>query len=181
MAIARTWTIKGVSDRTRDAVYEATRAEGLTVGEWVDRALAQAAAEALHPKPAAATRADVAEVVREQLAPILVRLEALEGKVEQTAEPEEPTGEAVPRAPIKRADVGPARAAVRGEAPERPRRGLTEEVQGQIAELHRAGRSAYAISRELGVSYNTVRARVRALDAGLSEEPDANAPHDQEP
>ena len=79
VATVRTWTIKGVSDRTRDAVYEATRAEGLAVGEWVDRALAKAAEEALHPKPAAATREDVAEVVREQLAPILARLEACEG------------------------------------------------------------------------------------------------------
>jgi hypothetical protein len=71
VATGRTWTIKGVSDRTRDAVYEATQAEGLTLGEWIDRALAQAADEALHPKPPAATREDVAEVVREQLAPIL--------------------------------------------------------------------------------------------------------------
>ena len=43
MATARTWTIKGVSDRTRDAVYEATRADGLTVGEWIDRAPTKAA------------------------------------------------------------------------------------------------------------------------------------------
>jgi hypothetical protein len=35
-----------------------------------DRALAKAVEEALHPKPPAATREDVAEVVREQLAPI---------------------------------------------------------------------------------------------------------------
>ena len=41
MATARTWTIKGVSDGTRDAVYEAAQAEGLTIGEWIDRALAQ--------------------------------------------------------------------------------------------------------------------------------------------
>jgi hypothetical protein len=42
--------------------------------------LARAAEETLHPKPPAATREDVAEVVREQLAPILTRLEALETK-----------------------------------------------------------------------------------------------------
>ena len=121
----------------------------------------------------------MAEVVREQLAPILTRLEALEGKADRVAEPEKPAGEAAAaRAPIKRTDVGPARAAVRGEAPGRPRRRLTEEVQGRIEELHRAGRSAYAISKELGVSYGTARARVRALEAGQSGEPSANG---QEP
>ncbi len=169
MATARTWTIKGVSDRTRDAVYEATQAAGLTVGEWIDRALAKAAAEVLHPKPPAATREDVAEVVREQLAPILARLEALDGKAHQAG---------AARAPIKRADIGPARAAVRGEAPERPRRKLTEELQARIRELHGAGRSAYAIGKELGVSYGSVRARVKALEAGHSGEPSANG---QEP
>ena len=170
MVTARMWTIKGVNDRTRDAVYEAAQAEGLTIGEWIDRALAKAAEEALHPKPPAATREDVAEVVREQLAPILARLETLEGKAGQAAKA---------RAPIKRADVGPARAAVRGEAPERPRRKLTEEVQARIEELHRAGRSAYAISKELGVSYGTVRARVKALEAEPTEEFGANTPHGQ--
>jgi hypothetical protein len=169
----RTWTIKGVSDRTRDAVYEATQAEGLTIGEWIDKALAKAAEEVLHPKPPAATREDVAEVVREQLAPVIARLEALEGKADQTG---------AARAPIKRADVGPARAAVQGRgAPERPRRRLTEEVQGRIEELHRAGRSAYAISKELGVSYGAVQARVRALQARQSGKSSAAAPHDQEP
>ena len=172
MATARTWTIKGVSDRTRDAVYEACQAEGLTVGEWIDWALAKAAEEALHPKPPAATREDVAEVVREQLAPILARLEALGGKAGQAAKV---------RAPIKRADVGPARAAVRGEVPGRPGRRLTEEIQARIEELHQAGRSAYANSKELGVSYGTVRARVKALEAGQSGEPSTATPHDQEP
>lgn len=63
----RTWAIKGVSDRTRDALLEAAYAEGLTVGEWVDRALGKAAEEARHPRPPAASREDVAEVVRELL------------------------------------------------------------------------------------------------------------------
>jgi hypothetical protein len=144
-----------VSDRTRDAVLDAALAASLTVGEWIDRALAQAAEEARHPRPPAATREDVAEVVREQLAPVIARLEDLEEKADQTG---------AARAPLKRADIGPARAAVRGEAPERPRRRRTEEVQGRIEELHRAGRSAYAISRELGVSYNAVRAHLRALE-----------------
>ena len=36
----RTWTIKGVSDGTREAVPDAALAAGQTVGEWVDRALA---------------------------------------------------------------------------------------------------------------------------------------------
>jgi DNA-binding transcriptional ArsR family regulator len=131
------------------------RAAGRTVGEWIDRALAKAAEEALHPKPPAATREDVAEVVREQLAPVIARLEALEEKADQTG---------AARAPLKRADVGPARAAVQKAMGRPQRRGLPEEVRARIGELHRAGRSAYAISRELGVSYNAVRTHLRALE-----------------
>ncbi len=41
-----------------------------------------------------------------------------------------------------------------------------EEVRARIEELHQAGRSAYAISKELGVSYGAVRARVKALETG---------------
>jgi hypothetical protein len=67
------------------------------------------------------------------------------------------------------------------EALGRPGRRLTEEVQARIEELHRAGRSAYAISKELGVSYGTVRARVKALEAEPTEEPVADTPHDQTP
>ncbi len=82
MAESRTWAIKGVSERTRATVQEAARAEGLAVGEWIDRALAKAAEEVLHPKPPAATREDVAEVVRELLDE---RLTVLAEKVERAA------------------------------------------------------------------------------------------------
>ena len=50
---ARTWAIKEVSDRTRQAVLEAASAAGLTVGEWVEQALARAAEEARNPRPPA--------------------------------------------------------------------------------------------------------------------------------
>ena len=45
--------IKGVSDRTRQAVLEAASAAGLTVGEWVEQALARAAEGARNPRPPA--------------------------------------------------------------------------------------------------------------------------------
>ena len=90
---ARTWTIKGVGDSTREAVLDAALDAGQTVGEWVDRALARAAEEARHPRPPAASRADVAEVVQqivaEGLRPVLERLEQLERK---TARLERATG-----------------------------------------------------------------------------------------
>jgi hypothetical protein len=66
----RTWTIKGVSDRTREAVLEAAHAAGLTVGEWADQALARAAEDARHPKPSAATREEVAGLLDERLRPV---------------------------------------------------------------------------------------------------------------
>ncbi len=96
MASDRSWTIKGVGDRTRAAAAEAAQAAGLTIGDWIDQVLAKAAAEARSPKPVAATRAEVAEVVRaalsEQLAPLTERLAAVEEKVNR------PTGPAPPAA-----------------------------------------------------------------------------------
>ncbi len=64
MADGRTWAIRGVSDRTRDAALEAAYAEGLNVGEWIDQVLARAAEEARHPRPPAATPEDVADLLR---------------------------------------------------------------------------------------------------------------------
>ncbi len=90
MANGWTWALKGVSDRTRAAAVAAAHATGLNVGDWVDRVLAWAAAEARHPKPPAATREDVAEVVREQLAPVVARPEALEGRAGRETGPGSP-------------------------------------------------------------------------------------------
>ena len=99
MASDRSWTIKGVGDRTRAATAEAAHAAGLTIGEWIDRVLAKAAEEARSPKPPAATRAEVAEVVREalreQLAPLAERLAAVEEQVSRPTRPEPPAASPV--------------------------------------------------------------------------------------
>ena len=50
--------------------------------------------------------------------------------------------------------------------PARGRRRLPEEVQARIEELYRAGHSASAISKKLGISYNTARSRVKAIKSG---------------
>jgi hypothetical protein len=106
----RTWALKGVRDATRDAARDAAHEAGLAIGEWVDRALARAADEARNPRPPAATRAEVAEAVREaldeRLAPMAERIDRLAerlGSLEEMASwqarPEpEPAGEAVPAA-----------------------------------------------------------------------------------
>jgi hypothetical protein len=106
----RTWAIKGVRDETRDAARETAHEAGVAIGDWVDRALAWAVEEARNPRPPAATRADVAEAVREalgeQLAPLAERIDRLAerlGSLEEMAgrqtRPEpEPAGEAVPAA-----------------------------------------------------------------------------------
>jgi hypothetical protein len=79
---ARTWAIKGASDRTREAALKAAAAAGLTIGEWVDQALARAAEEARNPRPPAASREEVAEIIERaleaRLQPIAERLERLE-------------------------------------------------------------------------------------------------------
>jgi hypothetical protein len=79
---ARTWAIKGASDRTREAALKAAAAAGLTIGEWVDQALTRAAEEARNPRPPAASREEVAEIIERaleaRLQPIAKRLERLE-------------------------------------------------------------------------------------------------------
>ena len=99
MASDRSWTIKGVGDRTRAAAAEAAHGAGLTIGEWIDQVLAKAAEEARSPRPPAATRAEMAEVVREalseQLAPLTERLAALEEKVSRPTRPEPPAASPV--------------------------------------------------------------------------------------
>ena len=111
----RTWTIKGVSDRTREAVLEAAHAAGLTVGGWVDQTLARAAEEAHHPKPSAATREDVAELLDARLKPgeealgrLAAQLTGLEEKVS------------------RRTEAGPARARAQARNQGRPRLRLPE-------------------------------------------------------
>jgi hypothetical protein len=162
-ATERTWTIKGVSDRTRAAALEAAHEAQLTVGEWVEQVLARAAKEVRHPRPPAATQEEVAGVVREllsePLASIAERLAALEANTRR---------QAVATSPAEAEETGepPEAGLKRALAPETARgRRLPEEVGARIEELHRAGRSAYAISKELGVSYSTVHKRVKALEA----------------
>jgi len=49
MGLAKSWTINGVNDQTRDAVASAAREVGMAVGLWVEQALAKALAEGLEP------------------------------------------------------------------------------------------------------------------------------------
>ena len=70
------WTIKGVHESTRDAVREAAAEAEMVIGEWVDRALGQAAHDALHPSPPPATRDDIA-IVLKQLAELKATVMAL--------------------------------------------------------------------------------------------------------
>ena len=94
MANGRAWMIKGVSDETRDDALEAAHAAGLNVGEWIDRVLARAAAEARQPQPPAATREEVAALLDARLGPleaalgrVAERLAALEERVERRTGP----------------------------------------------------------------------------------------------
>ena len=113
MATDRARTIKGISDQTRGAARAAAEAAGLSLDAWIDRALAQAAEAARHPEPPpAATRAEVAAVVRgilteqlltiaDQIARLTARLASLEERVKRTPQPEPPHEEAAAPSPIK--------------------------------------------------------------------------------
>jgi adenine-specific DNA glycosylase len=168
----RTWAIKGVSDRTRAAALEAAHEAGLTVGEWVERVLARAAKEARHPRPAE-IGTDVTELLNERLRPVeeelrrlAERLASLEGRIGREIRPEPADETAAPPSPAQepqareRAETSPVHATpprkTRG-----PRRELPEEARARIDELHGAGRSIYAISKELEVPYSTVYAHVK--------------------
>jgi DNA invertase Pin-like site-specific DNA recombinase len=63
----------------------------------------------------------------------------------------------------ERTKAGLERARAQGKTLGRPR--LPVRVRERITELYRAGKSAYAISRELRVSYGTVHAQVKTLKA----------------
>lgn len=71
-----TWTIKGVHEKTRDAVREAAAEAEMLIGDWVDQALANAAHESLHPSPPPATKEDVAAIL-EQLGELKAAVLAL--------------------------------------------------------------------------------------------------------
>jgi hypothetical protein len=74
------WTIKGVTETTREAVREAVAQSDMLIGEWVEEALRQAAHGALNPAPPPATQADVATLRQEvgrELAEIRTMLQAL--------------------------------------------------------------------------------------------------------
>jgi hypothetical protein len=163
-AAERTWAIKGISDRTRAAALEAAHEAGLTVGAWLEQVLARAAKEVRHPKPPAAGM-NMAELINERLRPIeeelhrlSERVAALEEQVGRVAAPEPPAETAAPPSPAEepqareRAETSPARGR---------RRELPEDARERIDELHGAGRSMYAISKELDVPYSTVYAYVK--------------------
>jgi hypothetical protein len=70
------WTLKGVSETTRDAVREAAAKADMLIGEWVDEALRGAAREALQPSPPPATKDDV-QAVLQGLAELRANVQAL--------------------------------------------------------------------------------------------------------
>jgi hypothetical protein len=74
--VSSSWTLKGVSETTRDAVREAAASADMLIGEWVDKALRGAAREALQPSPPPATKDDV-QAILEGLAELHASVQAL--------------------------------------------------------------------------------------------------------
>ena len=62
------WTIEGVREETREAAREAARAAGLSVGEWIDRTLVEAARRTLGPAPEPVVGGDPVRAARAALA-----------------------------------------------------------------------------------------------------------------
>lgn len=69
---SETWTVRGVSHETREAVKRAARRSGLSMGAWMDEHLRLAATQKLTEAVPATTGGD--DAMKE----ILARLEALE-------------------------------------------------------------------------------------------------------
>lgn len=127
MSKAVPWSIKGVDFDVREAAKEAARRDGLTLGEWMNRAIAERAAEI----GVSAQEFDADE----QLEAVAAQLARLSREAEEDSAPQRRRGEAARRvergtaeraAPARseeaewREDLLRERAARRQAAPERP-------------------------------------------------------------
>ena len=90
--MARSWTVNGVSDQTREAASAAAKEAGVPVGAWIERAVREALRD--EPEPAAAAGVELDEleamvrrVVAEELRPVQEALARL-----GTAAPGPPDG-----------------------------------------------------------------------------------------
>ena len=86
--------------------------------------------------------------------------------MDEAATPSSPAEEMQASEP---AEPGPAARATSPRKARGPRRELPEEARGRIDELHGAGRSIYAISKELNVPYSTVYAHVKKSRDAMGE------------
>ena len=73
--MARSWTVNGVSDQTREAASAAAKEAGVPVGAWIERAVREALQGEPEPAPAAGVELDeleamVRRVVAEELRPV---------------------------------------------------------------------------------------------------------------
>ena len=177
MATERRRTIEGEADRARDADAEAAQAAGRLIGEWIRQVLARAAAETWHPRPPTTVREEVAELldvrlrpIEETLGRIAKRVAALEEQAGRETRPEPAGGMTAAPASVEAEEIDERPKAApthtRAQLQKRrgpPRRELPEPVRARIDELHRAGRSMNAISKEVGVPYHVVYAYVKSL------------------
>jgi hypothetical protein len=79
--VAKSWTINGVSDQTREAVVAAASEAGLSIGTWVEQALGKALTEGLEAGVSIEEiEARLRQVVADALQPVqqvLTRLETM--------------------------------------------------------------------------------------------------------
>jgi hypothetical protein len=90
------WTIKGVTESTREAVREAVAQTDMLIGEWVDEALRRAAQATLHPAPPPASQADLA-TLHQDLSRELAELKAMVQALGERARRSEPLDRPVVR------------------------------------------------------------------------------------
>jgi hypothetical protein len=78
--LAKSWTIAGVNDRTREAVTAAAQEAGVPIGAWIEQALSKVLKKGLEPGVSIEEiEARLRQVVADELQPVqqtLVRLEA---------------------------------------------------------------------------------------------------------
>lgn len=90
---AAPWAIRSVSLEARNAAMAASRREGLTLGEWLDRAIRQQVKAERSQSQATGptieeTLAKLAESMAQQNAAMLARLEAVEQRKAEAGRPE---------------------------------------------------------------------------------------------
>lgn len=171
------WSIKGIAPHMREAVKDAARRSGMTIGEWLSAAIAQQSETAPEPQPPRDTPADArwAEITAH-----LARL-ARRDAASSAAGPQPGTslngvspqviGQLLREAEIRAVQREKARAAHIAEALTGLARYIDNAERIRSEEMRRAASGQAQITQELSDALATIAQQVKDIDERLAELP----------